>query len=143
MNDYPLLAGAIGVFTSGVLLLFSVIVPRWLVSKAVHELEVFRPGAGRMSKKESMLFGMVVHLIFSLFFGVLFGAAVMTGILSVNAVSMLIYFFVMSLFLGGVVLPLEGHGLFGWKEDHWIPVDLLAMNALWILIFWALLAVLG
>jgi hypothetical protein len=142
MINLPILAGAIGVVASGVLVLLSVITPRWFVSEAVHELDVVRFGGRSLSKKESSLVGVLIHFIFSLFFGVLFGAGMNLGIFDLHLVSMGMYSIVMTLILGGIVLPLEGHGLFGWREDHWIPVDLFAMNVLWVLIFWFVLSVL-
>lgn len=142
MISFPIITGAVGIVTSGVLILFSILMPRWFVSGAVHQLDVIRISGRALSKKESNIVGILIHLIFSLFFGVLFGAGVNVGIVDVTAISMGIFFIVLSLIFGGIVLPLEGHGLFGWKEDHWIPVDLLAMNGVWVLIFWALLAVL-
>jgi hypothetical protein len=138
----PLLTGSIGVVASCVLMLFSVVIPRWFVSDAVQHVDVFRFGNRVFSKTESRLFGILVYFIFSLFFGVLFGVGMDFHVLDVDFYSLGVYFVVISLILGGIVLPLEGHGLFGWKEDHWIPVDLLAMNAIWIFIFWALLVVL-
>lgn len=142
MISLPILTGAIGIVASGVLVLLSAIVPRWFVSEAVHELEVFRFGSKALSKKSSRLVGVLVHFIFSMFFGILFGAGMTVGIFQLNLASMGIFSIIMTLILGGIILPLEGHGLFGWREDHWIPVDLFAMNVLWIFIFWIVLVAL-
>lgn len=142
MINISLIAASAGVVASGVLILFSAIIPRWFVSAAVHQLDVIHMSGRILSKKESYVVGILIHLIFSLFFGALFGVGMRLGIVDISIVSMMVFYVVVSLVLGGIVLPIEGHGLFGWKEDHWIPVDLLAMNAVWVLIFWALLAVL-
>lgn len=142
MNTLPLITGVIGIATSVVLMLLSILIPQSFVSKAEHELDEVRFGSKAFSKRESTVVGMLLHAMLSFFFGVVYGACLNAGVLSVDAVSLGIYFLVTAAILGGIILPLEGHGFFGWKEDHWISVDLLAMNALWILIFWALLAVL-
>jgi nitric oxide reductase large subunit len=46
---------------------------------------------------------------------------------------------IVTLFMGGVVMPIEGHGLFGVKEDSWFPFDLLMTCILWAAIFWMIL----
>lgn len=137
-----MLTGAIGVVTSVAMMIVSAFIPRWFVSKAEHQLDVVRLRGRIFSKQESSILGVLLHIVFSLFFGVVFGVGMSFGIFSLQISSMAVYFVAMSLVLGGIVLPIEGHGLFGWREDHWIPVDLLAMNVLWIFIFWALLIVL-
>jgi hypothetical protein len=142
MMNLPFLAGAIGVTASCVLILFSFLLPRWFVSTAVHQIDAFRFGDRIFSKKESQTLGVFIHLIFSMFFGALFGVGMNMGIFDVGLLSMTIYLVIISLILGGIVLPVEGHGLFGWREDHWIPVDLIAMNTVWIFIFWGLLVAL-
>ena len=116
MISLPILTGAIGIVASGVLVLLSAIVPRWFVSEAVHELEVFRFGSKTLSKKGSRLVGILVHFIFSLFFGILFGAGMTIGFFQLNLASMGTLSIIMTLILGGIILPLEGHGLFGWRE---------------------------
>jgi uncharacterized membrane protein YagU involved in acid resistance len=142
MIGTPLLAGLVGIAASGFLMLCSVLLPKWFVSSAVHELDEVRFGSRVLSERESTILGVLLHFIFSFFFGAAFGTCLNAGILALNLLSMVIYGAIMVLILGGVVLPLEGHGWFGWKEDHWILVDLIAMNALWALMFWAILSVL-
>jgi uncharacterized membrane protein YagU involved in acid resistance len=138
----PILTGAIGVVASGVLILFSYLIPRWFVSGAEHTLDMVRFGGRAFSKKESAMIGIFIHLVFSLFFGVIYGVGMNAGIFDLSITMMFVYSLVMTLVLGGILLPLEGHGLFGWKEDHWIAVDLFTANILWVLIFWALVIVL-
>lgn len=142
MISFPLLTGIIGIATSGLLMLLSAIIPRFFIAKVELRLDSIRFGTKQLSKRESSVLGILFHLILSFFFGVIFGACAVAGMLSQGFLSFVIYWLFMSIVLGGVILPLEGHGFFGWKEDHWISVDLLAMNVLWVLIFWALLAVL-
>lgn len=142
MTNIPLLFGMIGVVASAILTCGSLVLPKWFVSVGVHELDSVRLGRKSSKNRESSALGILMHLVLSFFFGALFGALMRLGILSLDIFSVFVYYAAVSLVLGGVILPLEGHGFFGWKEGHWISVDVLAMNAVWMFLFWAVAAIL-
>ncbi len=96
----------------------------------------------RLSKRESHTAGVIVHVLLYAALGMIFGAFVMNDVFAFRFWPLAIYAFVVTIFLGGVIAPLEGHGPFGWKEDHWFGADLLLMNIAWVSLFALIMSVL-
>lgn len=92
------------------------------------------------SQREGQYIGILVHVISSALFGLLYAASVTYGIISdFSFVHLLEWSGVMTLIVGGIIMPLEGHGLFGIKEDAWFPIDLYITNLLWCVLYWWLI----
>jgi hypothetical protein len=133
----PLLLGALGGLGAGaVLLLLSHIAPRFGAGAFVRDLDQVCILGHDCSRREAHFIGIALHLGLSLIFGALFAYGVQEGVASgFHTLPLLGYAIALTIFTGGVVLPLEGHGLFGVKEDAWFPVDLLITNILWAFLF--------
>ena len=85
-----------------------------------------------ISCREAHFIGILTHLVLSVIFGFGFAYGVQQGWISgYFYVPMLLWSLVISLFFGLIVMPLEGHGLFGVKHDAWFFVDSLLTNLLW------------
>lgn len=85
-----------------------------------------------LSRREAHLLGVLIHLILSLFFGVLFAFGVDQGWVSrFEFLPILGYSIVLFFATGLIVMPLEGHGILGMKHDAWFPVDALITNIFW------------
>jgi hypothetical protein len=85
-----------------------------------------------ISRREAHYIGMLLHLLLSIFFG--FGFALAVGLSWIPGyfyLYMIAWCVILSVFLGLVVMPLEGYGLFGRKHDSWFFVDSLFTNFLW------------
>lgn len=141
--NHILLAGIAGLGAGSILILLTHIAPRFGCDDLIKDPDAARFFGKTFSPRESHAIGVVVHLIVYGFFGMLFQVGVELGMVAYLFLPLSAYAAVLTLFLGGVVLPLEGHGLFGWREDHWLAVDLLIMNALWVLLFALIMSVLG
>ena len=103
----------------------------------ILDLDEPRVFGREISRREAHLLGVLVHLLMCAVFGALYAYLVESGVFAgFGFMSLLGWGLVVTLFMGGVVLPIEGHGVFGVKEDPWFPVDLLLTNAGWAVLFW-------
>jgi hypothetical protein len=131
-----LLGGIAGAAAGGILLFLSHIAPRFGAGAFVRDLDAVRVFGREISRREAHALGMFLHLALSFVFGALYAFGVSQGIASgYRAVPLAAYAGLITLFAGGVVMPLEGHGLFGWKEDSWFVVDLFITNVLWTALY--------
>jgi hypothetical protein len=130
------LGGVAGIGAGAVLLFLTHLAPRFGAGNFVRDADRLRLFGRSYSHREAHLLGVVVHLILSFFFGTVFAFGVQTGVVEgYGFVSLAAYSLVLTIFMGGVVLPLEGHGLFGTREDSWFPVDLLLTNIGWVMLY--------
>jgi hypothetical protein len=51
------------------------------------------------------------------------------------------YLVLITVILGGIFMPLEGHGLFGVREDKWFIIDLFLANLGWVLLYGAFMSI--
>jgi hypothetical protein len=131
-----LLGGLSGAGAGCVLLFLSHIAPRWSAQRTVRDIDEPRFFGRAVPRREAHLFGMVLHLALSFVFGAVFAWAVMEGIFSgFTAAPLCVYAALITCVMGGIVAPLEGHGVFGVKEDTWYPVDLVITNMLWVVLY--------
>lgn len=131
-----LLGGIAGVVAGAVLLFLSHVAPRFSAGAFVRDVDAVRVFGREISRREAHALGMLLHLALSFFFGAFFAFHVVQGVASgFNPAPLAAYAILITLFTGGVVMPLEGHGLFGWKEDGWFMMDLLLTNALWTVLY--------
>lgn len=128
--------GIAGIGAGAVLLFLSHLAPRIGAGNFVHDADRLRLFGRAYSRREAHLFGMIVHLSLSFLAGAIYAFGLQEGFVSgLQAVPLLVYAIILTVFFGGVLMPLEGHGLFGLKEDRWFPLDLLITNVLWVLLF--------
>lgn len=129
--------------TSGAIILFlSHVAP--LVGGGNFIRDIDRPTLfGRaISRREAHFVGIFVHIAVSALFGALFGLLVDQGIVyTFSFLPLLGWGVVLGLVTGAIILPLEGHGFFGLKEDAWFPADLFLTNVLWAVLMWSLMSV--
>lgn len=134
-----LLSGIAGFVSALVVMGISHIAPRFGLSAFRRDMDEAKFRGKEFSHRESHVIGFLIHTILYTCFGIFFGVAETYGIFSVSFSSIAMYALYITIFLGGVVIPLEGHGLFGWNEDHWFCVDLLVMDFIWAFLFGAML----
>lgn len=140
----PILYGGIAGLCAGtVLILFSHLAPRIGAGDYVKDIDRVRLFGRTYTRRESHIFGVLVHLIISFFFGALFSYGVIQGIVSVYGFWELVgYVILMTVVLGGIIMPLEGHGLFGYREDKWFSIDLLLTNIGWAVLYYLIITLL-
>lgn len=139
MNSLILSAMGAGLCAGAVILFLSHIAPHFGAGNFVRDLDQPVLFGKHITKREAHFVGILVYLVLSLLFGGLFGFLVSLGILQIHFLSIIGWSVILALIYGGIVLPLEGHGLFGVKEDPWFPVDLFLSYLLWAVIFWWLM----
>ena len=88
-----------------------------------------------LPRREANIVSLGVHLVLFGILGMLFGASVRFGIATTSIGSILAASAIATVIFGGIVFPIEGSGLFGWKEDHWLGIDLFVMNIVWAVLF--------
>lgn len=123
---------------SGVILLFlSHVAPRFGAGNFIRDLDEPRIFGKILTRREAHLLGALLQLFISMGSGVAFAYLVSRSVFpGFGLFSLLGWSVLMSLFIGGIILPLEGHGVFGVKEDAWFPVDLFLTNVVWSVLFW-------
>ncbi len=132
-----LFALAAGAMSGVILLFFSHLAPAFGAGNFIRDLDQPHIFGQPVTRREAHLLGALVHVLVATLFGGIYAYLVMLHIfLGYELLSLLGWSLVLSLFVGGIVMPLEGHGLFGVKEDTWFPVDLVLTNAVWSLLFW-------
>jgi hypothetical protein len=133
-----LLAGIAGAAAGGIVILVSHLAQRVNAGGVVRDLDDLRLFGRAYSRRESHLIGLVINAFLYAAAGVGFGALVQFGILAHDAAGLAVYILILTLVFGGVILPLEGHGLFGSREDAWFAIDLLIANVIWAMLFGAI-----
>jgi len=135
-------ASAAGALSGAILLFFSHIAPAIGAKNFIRDLDRPRFFGKGISNREAHLIGALVHMLVSAVSGGVFGYLVLTGgIFDFDLFSIFGWSAIVALFIGGVILPLEGHGIFGTKEDAWFPVDLLLTQVIWGILFWWVMGV--
>lgn len=89
----------------------------------------------RLSEREAALLGILLHLFASGLFGAGFGWLLTHGWVMADAFGYAAYTLVVVLVIGGILMPIEGQGIFGLKQDAWFPIDLLITTSLWTVFF--------
>jgi hypothetical protein len=132
------LAGLAGLAAGSVMILVSHLVLR-TGGDNIRDLDRLHFFGKTLTRRESHVAGIIIHALLYGAAGIGFGALAHFGMLSTDdAGSYGAYLLVLTLVFGGVILPLEGHGLFGSREDAWFAVDLLISNAIWTILFWTI-----
>jgi hypothetical protein len=132
-----LAAASAGIISGAIIVFLAHIAPSFGAGNFIRDIDQPKFFRKNITRRESHLLGIFFHLLTSGVFGGLYGVLIHYGIFqSFFLVPILIWSAVLCVFMGGVVLPLEGHGVFGVKEDPWFPIDLLCSNILWGIVFW-------
>jgi hypothetical protein len=132
----PLIAGFAA---GGILVLLSHLAFRVGAGSGLREIDQLHFLGRTFSRRESHVVGICIHLVLYGVAGIAFGGLVGFGMLANSVIGLVEYCLIITLVFGGVILPLEGHGLFGLREDPWFAVDLLIANAIWVTLFTAIL----
>jgi hypothetical protein len=137
------LFGAVaGIVAGGIMILLSHLAPRYGAGEYVKDIDVIVCFGRKCSRRESHVIGLMVHTILYTFFGMLYAVGVEQGI--VNGFSLIplsFYLVLITVILGGIFMPLEGHGLFGVREDKWFIIDLALANLGWVLLYGAFMSI--
>ncbi len=136
-----IIAGLVtGAIIGAIIIFISHVAPYFGAGDFVRDLDQPHLFGKKISGREGHLLGILIFSLVSCFFGGLYAYLVGQNVFTdFNFVSVLGWGFLMALFFGGVIMPLEGHGVFGVKEDAWYPVDLILANLIWGLLYWWLI----
>jgi hypothetical protein len=139
----PLIAALAGIAAGAILFALNHLAPKFGAGRFVRDLDTVCILGHDCSGREAHLIGVLLHFVLSAFFGAAYAVAVGFGmVMGYAAGPLLMYAIILTVVMGGVVMPLQGHGLFGMKEDAWFPVDLLLTNVMWVALFGVLMNVL-
>jgi hypothetical protein len=128
---------AAGAISGAIMLFLAHLAPVFGAGNFVRDLDEPHFFRRRISRREAHFVGVLVHLTMMAAFGGAYAYLAATGIFQdFSLLPILGWGLIFTLFMGGVVMPLEGHGLFGVKEDAWFPVDLVLAHAGWAFVFW-------
>lgn len=131
---------AAGVIAGAIMLFLAHIAPLVGAGNFVRDLDEPRLFGREISRREAHLVGVLVHLLMAAAFGGVYAFLAVFGVFpDFSLLPILGWGLLVTLFMGGVVMPIEGHGMFGVKEDAWFPVDLLLTHAGWAVLFWWIL----
>ena len=135
-----LLVGAVAGISAGAIMTFlSHIAPRFGAGNFIRDIDRPQVFGRDVTRRESHLLGILVHLCLSLVFGLIYALLVERELVAgFELLPILFYSLVLALFTGFVVMPIEGHGLFGRKHDNWFMADVILTNIFWGLVFYAL-----
>lgn len=115
------------------------IAPRFGAGNFIRDIDQPKMFGRDISRREAHLLGILVHLCFSLLFGLGYAWLVDLGwVGEFGVVTVLLYSIAVGLFTGLVIMPIEGHGFFGRKHDPWFMADVLLTNLFWGLVYIAL-----
>jgi uncharacterized membrane protein YagU involved in acid resistance len=107
-----------------------------LAGNYIRELQEPSLFGRKLTRREAHLLGLFLHLIFSTVFGLLFAFVVAREWVSgFHLWPLLVYSFIIWIFVGLVIMPLQGDGIFGREHDAWFPVDALLTNVFWALLY--------
>lgn len=137
MFTFGLAAGAIA---GAIMLFISHLAPYIGAGNFVRDLDVPHVFGREITRREAHVLGVLVHMLLTTAFGGLFFYLYSLGIFTdFGIISVLEWGLVVAVFMGGVVMPIEGHGLFGINEDAWFPLDLLMTYVAWAALYWWIL----
>ena len=135
MSSFILIGALAGLAAGTVLAFFS------------HLAPYLRPGDAReqgsgphlfghaLSQREAHLLGLLIQLALATAFGAAYGWFLQLGwVGSFGILPLLLWSFALAFTTGAIVMPLNGHGLFGHKRDVWFFVNLLITNGIWALL---------
>ena len=132
----------VGASVGALTLFLSHIAPFVGAGNFIRDIDQPRLFGRTITRREGHLVGVCIHIVLSAVFGGVFGLLVDLGVApGFGIVPLLAWGVLLALVTGVVILPLEGHGFFGVKEDAWFPVDLLLTNALWALFMWIIMGI--
>ncbi|MFZ2804408.1 MAG: hypothetical protein WA001_04245 [Patescibacteria group bacterium] len=131
---------AFGALAGAFLLFLAHVAPSFGAGNFVRDIDEPHFFGRDISHREAHFLGMLMHLTLSGIFGGLYAYFVSAGVFTdYSLLPILGWGFLTSVFIGGVILPLEGHGIFGIKEDAWFPIDLVLTSLVWAVLFWGLM----
>lgn len=132
-----------GISAGGIMLFLSHVAPYFKAGNFVRDLDQPVMFGKIVTKREAHLVGILTFIVISAVFGGLFGLLVQMNVVAgFQFLPIIIWSLILTLVYGGIILPLEGHGFFGLKEDAWFPVDLVITNFLWAVLFWQIASLL-
>lgn len=132
-----ILGAVAGASAGASLLLLTHVAPWFALQRVVRDIDEPRVFGKRVTRREAHLIGATVHIVISTLFGALYGHFVDQSIApGFDVLPLLGWGGVMALVFGGIVMPLEGHGIFGVREDAWFPVDLSLTCMFWAVLYW-------
>jgi len=136
-----LLIGAVAGMSAGAIMIFlSHVAPRLGAGNFIRDIDQPQVLGRDISRREAHLLGILVHLCLSLVFGIGYAFLVDQGwIKDFSILPILFYSIAVALFTGLVVMPIEGHGLFGRKHDNWFMIDVVLTNFFWGVVYFALI----
>ena len=135
-----LMDGAYAGLAAGAILTFlSHVTPRIGAGNFIKEPDPATFFGRQLTRRESHLIGVLIHLFLSLLYGILFAFGVVQGWVTFSLLPILAWSVVLLVFAGLIVMPLEGHGFFGTKHDPWFALDVFLTNILWGLIYLGLI----
>ena len=136
-----ILAGLIaGTIAGAILLLLAHLAPYVGAGEFVNDIGRMDVLGQRCTRREGQYVGILMHVLVSGGFGAVYAAFVSYHwIADFHFLHIMGWNIFLTLFVGGIVMPLEGHGLFGMKEDAWFPLDLFLTNIAWGFLFWWLI----
>jgi hypothetical protein len=91
----------------------------------------------KLTRGEVFWFGLFIHLLMAALFGALYELIVVKSFVHPYELDNLaVYASFFWLFVGGVIFPIVGLGLFGKKEGKWVWFELLVVHHLFALFVW-------
>ncbi|MEO5928042.1 MAG: hypothetical protein ABIO72_04955 [Patescibacteria group bacterium] len=131
---------AAGVSAGAIMLLFSHVAPYIGAGNFIRDLDEPRLFGREITHREGHIVGMLVHLLVSAVWGGGYAVLVAYGVVEgYTLIPIFAWGVVLFVVMGGIVLPIEGHGLFGLKEDNWFPIDIGITTVCWSVLFWWLM----
>ena len=131
---------AAGVIAGAITLFLAHLAPVFGAGNFVKDLDEPYLFGREISRREAHLVGVLMHLLLNAAFGGMYAYLVVAGVFAdFSLMPILGWGLLFTLFMGGVVTPIEGHGVFGVREDAWFPVDLILAYAGWAIVFWWLI----
>jgi hypothetical protein len=129
-----------GASAGAILLFLSHIAPKFGAGNFVRDLDKPILLGRSVTRREAHFVGMFLHLVMSAVFGAGYAVLADHGLVSgFDPLPIFAWGLGLACVNGLVVFPIEGHGIFGIKEDSWFPVDLVITNLLWAALFWWLM----
>jgi len=139
---WPTILAGVYAGIGAILTFLSYVAPHFGAGSYVRDLDPPTISGRKLSKRETQIAGLLIHLGLSSFFGAGYAACVEYQLVpNFSLLPILGWGIVMSLLAGLIVMPLEGHGLFGRKHDAWFMVDAIITNTLWAFLFFALIRI--
>jgi len=134
------IAFSAGCIAGAILLFLSHVAPMFGAGNFLRDMDEPRLFGKFITRREAHVVGAFAHLLISGLAGAAYGALIRMNVIpDFGFLPILGWSVVLSIAMGGIILPLEGHGLFGVKEDVWFPVDLFLTNILWGILFWGMM----